>query len=773
MASVSSPLSEMSSLQSTRRRPIACLRCRRRKVRCDGASPACSNCARARIECFEGVAGSAVSKSRLRYLESRVRELESEALVRSPSSQNRSFAFPPVHSHEPTAELPSRDVAVHPPSEKRSYPDDGDKNSGHSIGLVASLPCNITRGQPLAHEVGLLSLANAGDPKYLGPSSGVTFARSIYQSAPASQDGALPHARDDVAALPHTAGASQPPPASTTSHTSTQNFSFDLPPMLECQKFAECYFSISSLYPFLAPERFYVLYTQLERVVNTAVWTGEMDLRIALGQVFLVLSIGARNLEIKLNGSFGSRELFAQAMSSIAEANLHGSVEGLQVLLLLAQHSFYNPEGLNAWHLVHTIIASCIDLGLHRRDNRARGTETPIQRNARYNRSAIFWSAYSIDRMMATILGRPLTLRDEAIDCDFPGLDVCSEVEEGATEWNSSYARPAEEESSAHEPPPPAPLLAPSPYIACVFSLRFDRLVAEIKLMLYRVSRSPTRFPWPTNLADWQQKAHFACTALRHEVQARTHHQQAHTYLSKHSMSIHTFPASRDFGSISTLDLQRLELKYHHCLMLLYRPSPQIRQPTPHGIQTCFASAISTIELYSSQHRFGDMECSWLTAHAIFVASITIIYCLWTHPGVVQLSGKSGPAATMAAGLGFVEYGHQLLLSLAQTWTMAHEACQKLAHLIKITHETQNKMRAAERDPRPPAGDTRDRTGPRRHSLATEGLEVNELYSQEDNNFGFCLDRQNCLIDELGILRDLFDIGWLDNLDNEGIAGAF
>lgn len=258
---------------------------------------------------------------------------------------------------------------MHSPSEERSYPDDGDKNSVQSIGHVASLPCNITRGQPLAHEVGLLSLSNASDPKYLGPSSGVTFARSIYQSAPPSQDSAPPHARDEVTALPHTTSASQPPPA-FTSRPVTQTFSFNLPSKLECQKFADCYFSISSIYPFFAPERFYALYTQLEHLTESAIWTGKMDLKIGLGQTFLILSIGARILEGRLNSSFGSRELFAQAMSSIGEANLHGSVEGLQVLLLLAQHSFYDPEGVNAWHLVHTIIASCLDLGLHRRDNR-------------------------------------------------------------------------------------------------------------------------------------------------------------------------------------------------------------------------------------------------------------------------------------------------------------------------------------------------------------------------------------------------------------------
>lgn len=45
-----------------KRRPSACVRCRRRKVRCDGAVPACSNCARAGVDCLEGRAASAVSR---------------------------------------------------------------------------------------------------------------------------------------------------------------------------------------------------------------------------------------------------------------------------------------------------------------------------------------------------------------------------------------------------------------------------------------------------------------------------------------------------------------------------------------------------------------------------------------------------------------------------------------------------------------------------------------------------------------------------------------
>ena len=51
--------------------------------------------------------------------------------------------------------------------------------------------------QPIAHDVGLLSLGNASsDPKYLGPSSGVSFARLLYAAAPQSQG--LPASTSDA-----------------------------------------------------------------------------------------------------------------------------------------------------------------------------------------------------------------------------------------------------------------------------------------------------------------------------------------------------------------------------------------------------------------------------------------------------------------------------------------------------------------------------------------------------------------------------------------------
>ena len=49
---------------------------------------------------------------------------------------------------------------------------------------AGSISTQIGPNQPLTHDAGLLSLANSIEPKYLGRSSGVTFARLIFAAAP-------------------------------------------------------------------------------------------------------------------------------------------------------------------------------------------------------------------------------------------------------------------------------------------------------------------------------------------------------------------------------------------------------------------------------------------------------------------------------------------------------------------------------------------------------------------------------------------------------------
>ncbi|KAH8689581.1 hypothetical protein BGW36DRAFT_391166 [Talaromyces proteolyticus] len=542
-----------------------------------------------------------------------------------------------------------------------------------------SASSRITRDQPLAHEVGMLSLSNASDPKYLGPSSGVSFARLIYESAPQSQGLPLSYIRERE---------NQREPESSIGRGIRSTLPYEIPTInlpsgAECQQYAEAYFSAMSLYPFILEEAFYAVLNHVQLFAETSTWNFRLPVRLASAQVFLVLSLGAYLLETKLDGDFSSRALFLSGMACCNNVNLHDSIEGVQILLLMVLHSFYSPEGLNAWYLLHTIIASCLDLGLQRRDNgpnvlNTRKPESENIRKMRYLRCAIFWSAYSMDRTLTTILGRPLTLRDEAIDQAFPGMESSDEVEGSATQWNETNQTFLDE--------------VPAAYLGCIYSLRFDRIVAEIKLMIYRVSRSPRRFPWPEDLTAWQQETENSCTSLFREIQ------------------------NRQRGR--SLSVQLLELKYHQCIMLLFRPSPQIPSPSLSATQACLTSAMEIIRIYAELRRFSNMECTWLTAHSIFVAAITVLYCVWTHPTMPGISSKEVC----------------LLLSfLGKWWTVAHEPDQKLSQGT--------------------------------NSIATNITIPNNQDADQVGTSAPTVEEDRFEVSQEGVLRDLFDLGWMSDFN--------
>lgn len=245
-----------------------------------------------------------------------------------------------------------------------------------NVRTTTSLPANspaashtsqIGPSQPLAHDVGLLSLANSTEPKYLGPSSGVTFARLIFASAPQSQG------------LSSSWLAAEKGPFSGTTATqqSSQTIAFaELPRKDEMRYFVDAYFDQwQPLYPFLDEESFQDLIdrtysyqtTELHSKAQSKPKNEVLSQSFDLAQVFLVLALGARTLESRLSTDFSSDQYYATAMFHVGKIQLHDSIRGVQILLLLVLSSFSFTNGLNAWFLTSTIMASCLDLGLQRK----------------------------------------------------------------------------------------------------------------------------------------------------------------------------------------------------------------------------------------------------------------------------------------------------------------------------------------------------------------------------------------------------------------------
>lgn len=596
-----------------------------------------------------------------------------------------------------------------------------------SYGSVGFVNGGAGNEQSIAHEVGMLSLPNAADPKYLGPSSGLIFARALTGVGPSGQG--LSSSTGALASI------------SKDGHALQQIVLAELPALVDLQRFINAYFeTFHPLYPFLNEADFL---RTAESIRQTAA-TGQKpsremqndlsrDERYSHAQVYLVLFLGATLLEFRLGRKYNSSSYMATAMMHMQYISLHDNLRGLQTILLLILASLQSPRGMDAWFLRAALIAGCIDLGLQRKVSYVDNT-SPDALNNHNLRSGIFWSTYSIDRTLSVLLGRPLTLRDEAFDIGFPDDLSGEEISRDAVGIGQDTSV-----NAGHN-------LDNQTMVPAITSFRFDRIVAEIKLMLHRVSQSPARFPWPTKVSSWQTAVHEACSDMIEQARKR----------------LNRLDTPLRYGLSSAFILAPLDLKYHHTIMLLYRPSPLIPQPSALALRFCFESAMETIRIYSDMYRNGSMTNSYLEAHTIFVSGISICYCLLVSKNIRQVT----PANLFTH---YVDMVKQLLSILSQTWAVAKSASEKFGALAEWTEMSFKDDMIGQTQPEDVLHYAPTATGP---SAQHDSLEIPPLPFNDDldwENMVVSYDNTEMLPDELREIPDWFTLSeWLDYGNDTG-----
>lgn len=512
--------------------------------------------------------------------------------------------------------------------------------------------------EPLAHEVGMLSLTNSTEAKYVGPSSGVPFARLIFSAIPQSQG------------LP--ASWTSPEGGSARRRKQPEPLPRDWTSDVDLQHFVDAYFeTYQPLHPFLDEDAISDRLERLQRrqspALNSLPTPRLVEVEAVLApvhsvQMFLIIALGARVLEVRLSSDFMSEQYLASAMQRLNSLSLHDNLDGLQVMLLLALSSFYFENGPNAWFLTSSLIASCLDIGLQRQCPAVNPALSVPERNYAMAvndlKRAVFWSVYSLERTLSVVLGRPLTLRDEAIDVEFPGEvgPGPSSVSPGAGINRSTG--PGRNDDPLADHPPKSARISAAPYTAAQYSFRFDQITAEIKLVLHRVVNLPTRFPWINDVDRWREETHQRCTVLLNDLKEDLRR--------------------RSRRGLFDCTTRSLELKYHHCLMLLHRPSPAISQPSIDSWKTCYHSAVATVLINSDLHRFSKLSNSWLTAHTIFVSGITFLYCLWAKPEIKRETPHATFTSVAATCTTLLEY-------LGKTWSVAADVVAKFERLVSLT----------------------------------------------------------------------------------------
>ncbi|KAG0322729.1 hypothetical protein BGZ99_003167 [Dissophora globulifera] len=109
-----------------------------------------------------------------------------------------------------------------------------------------------------------------------------------------------------------------------------------------------------------------------------------------------------------------STKYFNRAKIILDETYHISKITTTQALMLMSHHQYATGNYSGGWLYSGMAIRIAVDLGLHRQDVH---TDEPEYKEVR---KRVWWALYISDRLGSGVLGRPMTLRDEAFNIDLP-----------------------------------------------------------------------------------------------------------------------------------------------------------------------------------------------------------------------------------------------------------------------------------------------------------------------------------------------------------------
>ncbi|CAI7657060.1 unnamed protein product [Penicillium manginii] len=308
----------------------------------------------------------------------------------------------------------------------------------------------------------------------------------------------------------------------------------------------------------------------------------------AVFHIFMVFSLSATVLTRKKNYDHSPARFQRMAMCTASEIFSGISVPSLQAVLLLAVQSLIEPAGMNIWTLIYIAMSHCIDLGLQREPS-----DSSIPSCARTMLRFIFYTVYSMDRSIATIQGRPLGIRDEALDIRPPDEADIAEMMK-MTEGDLIIKLPSSR------------LLELS-----ISRFRLEQHISEIKLLLYHLPTRTHSFVWPTNLS---------------EIKARIK-SDLDDWLQGVQRIVPLNNMDAEENTIFQFQKLKHEQLYHSAVCLLFQPSQSFPSPNQEALRLCYESCSTRLQIYDALSNREMLYYNWRNIHGIFSSGATIVYC--------------------------------------------------------------------------------------------------------------------------------------------------
>ncbi|KAH7374376.1 GAL4-like transcription factor-like protein [Pyrenochaeta sp. MPI-SDFR-AT-0127] len=365
----------MQNRAKVRRRVLACARCRKRKLSCDGKVPACTRCVDAGVQCvgFDSSTQQEAPRSIADFLEAHIARLE---------AAHSSALLQPLP--RPSATIPSPADSSEPKAEPvRWYPE----KCAFADSLVNQVMEDIT-------------------PSFLG----VSKARPLLQCV--VKGTRLPSKKGPVVST----DLDENHPRSILNPQPTKGLFHDLiPDEVGANTLLQIYLDrVITQYPIYHRNDVTTAFNSIYH--KKASMPGEDSFRnryIVCIIMAISLSTSARNKVQKANET--AYQLVRHAMQWIPEVATN-DIPGLQAILLLTQYIFLNPRMADLWLLTGLISQAIIDLGLHQE----LPNDSRVSAYSRDMRRRLFWCAWEMEVGVCCIFLRPTSLPIRRIEVAFP-----------------------------------------------------------------------------------------------------------------------------------------------------------------------------------------------------------------------------------------------------------------------------------------------------------------------------------------------------------------
>ncbi|KAL8787005.1 MAG: hypothetical protein Q9213_002441 [Squamulea squamosa] len=403
--SPSSSLTTNNPGSTTFRNVSACHRCRLRKNRCDQNLPACSLCAKAGVKCvgIDPVTKREIPRTYVYYLESRLSYLETlltdNGISFAPSQDFDVGARPLLGLRQ------GRVSSNHSATHTTKTPDNnqiGLNGFGSSQGASGPTEDDEDRLNNLVSNISMASVRGTSDRRYLGTTSGISFARIIFAAVKSS----LANASSEKDSPEVTK------PAATVNGTSMRDSFFGLHTTPSVQPaplpdrglglhLVNIYFSFSNpQLPILHKEEFMSLFDRAyastasgrsarELYMLNIVFAIGAGIFLADSQLVPSLDTDAAPSAPRMSDSPGlpgtlseqhqAEEYHAAAMMQLesfpgstsamdCSDGFDCGLEELRAVLLLAGFALLRPVAPGLWYIVGVATRLAVDLGLHHED---------------------------------------------------------------------------------------------------------------------------------------------------------------------------------------------------------------------------------------------------------------------------------------------------------------------------------------------------------------------------------------------------------------------